>query len=159
MELLQLRHHLKICLIVFFISWQKNVEQAVNTQSNMSPVCAVVVNKANWIWGCFRRSLECRLTWVVAHLSSLLLRLLPSLESTSWNGMLKRWRESREGSARGWEHMAYKMRLRELWLLSLMERRQRSDPTAACDYCQGPSEHVRAKCFHPDGKIKCCEHV
>lgn len=30
-----------------------------------------------------------------------------------------------------------------------------SYPVAACDYCQGPSEHVRAKCFHPDGKIKC----
>lgn len=31
--------------------------------------------------------------------------------------------------------------VRELWLLSLMERGQRSDPVAACDYCQGPSEH------------------
>lgn len=71
----------------------------------------------------------------------------------SWNGMLSRWRESREGSVRGWEHMAYKIRLRELYLLSLMERRQKNEPMSACDSCQEPSEQVRAKCFHPDGKI------
>lgn len=135
------------------------MEQAGNIQSNMSPVCSVIVNKAGWISGCFRRSLDWRLRWVTAHLSSLLLRLLPSLECTSWNGMLNRWRESRGGSVRSWEHMAYKIRLRELWLLSLMERRQRNDPMAPCDYCQGPSEQVGAKCFHPDGKIKCCEHA
>jgi len=55
--------------------------------------------------------------------------------------------------------MAYKKRLRELFLLSLMERRQSSDPAAACDYCQGHYEDDRAKCFWPDGKIKFHGHA
>ena len=107
----------------------------------------------------FRRSPASKLRWVIFHLYSLLARLLSSLESSSWSGMLKSWRGSRGGAVKDLEHMAYKNRLRELCLLSLMERRQRSDPTAACDYCQGSYEDDRAKCFCPDGKIKCHGHA
>lgn len=68
--------------------------------------------------------------------------------------MLKSWRGFR-GAVKDLEHMAYKKRLRELCVLSLMERRRKSDSTAAYDYCQGRYEDDRAEGFCPDGKIKC----
>lgn len=124
---LWLRHHLKIYILFCFIPWQKD----------LSPMWDVIANKANCMWGCFRRSLGSRLGWVVVHLYSLLERLLSSLESSSWSGMLKIWRGSRGGAVKDLEHMACKKRLKELCLLSPMERIQRSDPAAACDYCPG----------------------